>query len=110
MTAYSLLVIAAEAYLHPISSDSERWKISVRVQGASENANTVFAKLIITSNREQVQKIKFGFSDAVKVYCDDRLLYGGSDVFVSRDYRFLGMIDLFDEVYFRSKQATTNCS
>ncbi len=75
-----------------------------RVQGASENANTVFAKLIISSDREQVKKIKFGFSDAVKVYCNDRLLYGGSDIFQSRDYRFLGTIGLFDEVYFPLQQ------
>jgi len=70
-----------------------------RVQGVTENASTVFAKLIIASDSEQVKKLMFGFSDEVKVYCNDRVISGGSDVFLSRDYRFLGTIGLFDDVY-----------
>ncbi|RIK77412.1 hypothetical protein DCC62_09605 [candidate division KSB1 bacterium] len=49
---------------------------------------------------EQAKKIKFGFSDAVKVYCNDRLLYGSRNNFLSRDYRFPGTIGLFGEIYF----------
>jgi hypothetical protein len=70
-----------------------------RVQGVAEGRDTVFARLVIQSEREQVKKIRFGFSDEVKVYFDGRLVYGGSDVYQSRDYRFLGTIGLFDELY-----------
>ncbi|HYG79310.1 MAG TPA: hypothetical protein VD861_02925, partial [Pyrinomonadaceae bacterium] len=70
-----------------------------RLQGAAEGRDTVFARLVIQSDREQVKKIRFGFSDEVKVYFNDRLLYGGSDIYQSRDYRFLGTIGLYDELY-----------
>lgn len=70
-----------------------------RLQGVAEGRDTVFARLVIRSEREQVKKIRFGFSDRVRVYFNDRLLYGGADVYQSRDYRFLGTIGLFDELY-----------
>jgi hypothetical protein len=70
-----------------------------RLQGVAESRDTAFARLLIQSDREQVKKIRFGFSDAVKVYFNDRLLYGGSDIYQSRDYRFLGTVGLFDELY-----------
>jgi hypothetical protein len=75
-----------------------------RLGGVNEERNTVFARLVIQSEREQVKKIRFGYSDAVKVYFNDRLLYGGSDIYQSRDYRFLGTVGLFDELYLPLKQ------
>ncbi|MEW6206871.1 MAG: hypothetical protein AB1631_00785 [Acidobacteriota bacterium] len=70
-----------------------------RVQGVAEGSNTVFVRLVIQSDREQVKKIRFGFSDEARAYFNDRLIWGGSDIFQSRDYRFLGTIGLFDELY-----------
>ena len=70
-----------------------------RLQGVAEGKNTVFARLVIQSEREQVKKVRFAFSDEVKVYFNDQLLYGGSDKYLSRDYRFLGTVGLFDELY-----------
>ena len=75
-----------------------------RVQGVGDNKNTVFARLIIQSDTEQVKKLSFGFSDAVKAYFNDRLIYGGTDIYQSRDYRFLGTIGLFDELYLPLKK------
>lgn len=75
-----------------------------RVQGVAENANTVFAKLIITSDSEQVKKLMYGFSDAARVYCNDLAISGGTDIYASRDYRFLGTIGLFDEVFLPLKK------
>ncbi|MCI0444795.1 hypothetical protein L0152_16505, partial [bacterium] len=75
-----------------------------RLQGVTQNANTIFAKLIITSDREQVKKLTFGFSDAARVYCNDLAISGGTDIYASRDYRFLGTIGLFDEVFLPLKK------
>ncbi|MCP4660566.1 MAG: hypothetical protein GY856_34635 [bacterium] len=69
-----------------------------RVQGAAEGADTVFAKVKIISERQQVKRVRFGFSDRVKIYFNDRLIYGGNNGYRSRDYRYLGTIGLFDEL------------
>lgn len=61
--------------------------------------NTVFARITIDSPRQQIKKLKFGFSDRIKVYLNDRLLYAGNNNYRSRDYRFLGTIGYFDELY-----------
>jgi hypothetical protein len=70
-----------------------------RLYGVDDAKYTVFAKLIIESEQDQIKKMRFGFSDEIKVYLNDRLIYGGSDPFQSRDYRFLGTIGYFDELY-----------
>jgi len=58
--------------------------------------NTVFARLIIDSRQRQLKVLRFGFSDRVKVYLNDRLLYTGQNNYRSRDYRYLGTIGYFD--------------
>ena len=66
--------------------------------------NTVFAKLDIESDQAQIKKLDLGFSDMVKVYCNDTILFSAEDVFQSRDYRFLGSIGYFDHVYLPLKK------
>ena len=75
-----------------------------RIRKLGEGVNTVFAKVTIVSDKPQIRKFQFGFSDRVKVYFNGRLLYGGQDVFLSRDYRFLGTIGYFDELYLDLKK------
>jgi hypothetical protein len=75
-----------------------------RLVAIGEQSNTTFARLIITSEREQIKEIKFGFSDRVRVYLNDHLLYAGNDNYVSRDYRFLGTIGLWDALYLPLKK------
>lgn len=61
--------------------------------------DTVIARLVVASNREQIKGLRFGYSDAVSVYVNGVRLYGGSNLYTSRDYRYLGTIGLFDEIY-----------
>ena len=82
-----------------LNSESTGITNLARVQGISEKHNTAFAKLVIYSDKEQVKKIKFGYSDNVKVYVNGKLIYGGTNYYMSRDYRYLGTIGLFDELY-----------
>lgn len=70
-----------------------------RLLELNEQSNTTFARVIIDSEREQIKEIKFGFSDRVRVYLNDRLLYSGRDAFLARDYRFLGTVGLWDAIY-----------
>ncbi len=62
-------------------------------------SDTVFARVTIRSDRIQVKKVFFGYSDRVKAYSNGRLIYSGTNVYQSRDYRFLGTIGLFDALY-----------
>lgn len=84
---------------HKLAAEPNGTANLARVQGLAEGRDTAFARLVIRSEREQVKKIRFGFSDAAKVYFNGRLVYGGSDLYQSRDYRFLGTIGLYDELY-----------
>lgn len=51
-----------------------------------------------------IKEIKFGFSDRVRVYLNDRLLYAGYDQYTSRDYRFLGTVGFWDALYLPLKK------
>jgi hypothetical protein len=70
----------------------------------SPDNNSVFAKVIIDSDKEQVKKFRFGFSDRARVYFNGNLLFSGEDDFQTRDYRFLGTIGYFDAVYLPLKK------
>jgi hypothetical protein len=70
-----------------------------RVQGIQGRKNTVFARQRLTSGRERIQRLDFGFSDQVRVYLNGRLLFHGNDSYRSRDYRFLGSIGYFDSLF-----------
>ena len=43
--------------------------------------------------------LELGFSDRAVVYLNGRPLYRGDDTYRSRDYRFLGSIGWYDELY-----------
>ena len=66
--------------------------------------NTVLVKLTVDSDKSQVKKLDFGFSDKVLAYINGNLVYGGSNIFGSRDYRYLGTIGFFDSLYVRLKK------
>ncbi len=86
-----------------LASESTGLTNLARLQGI-RNGNTVFARLKINSDRDQIKKMRFGFSDNVKVYFNRNLIYGGSDIYRSRDYRFLGTLGLWDELYLPLKR------
>ena len=75
-----------------------------RIQGVENTKNTVYLKITIMSEKSQVKKFSFGYSDRVFVYLDDMLFYSGTNSYKSRDYRYLGTIGLFDELYLPLKQ------
>ena len=66
--------------------------------------NTVFAKLVINSNREQTRLFEFGYSDRVVVILNGKPIYKGTNRFQSRDYRYLGTLGLFDGIYLNLKR------
>ncbi len=85
-------------------ADSSGMLNLARIQGIEDGKNTVFARTRIIADSDTIKQLKFGFSDKVKVYLNGRLLYGGNDIFRSRDYRFLGTVGFFDELYLPLKE------
>ena len=83
----------------------ERGKADLdKLAGVKDGSNTVFAKLVIESDKAEVKKFTFGFSDRARVYFNGKLLYSGEDGFLSRDYRFLGTMGYYDAVYLDLKK------
>ncbi len=81
--------------------DAERSGLAnlARVHGLRPRRNTVLARCTLVSDREQIKRLDFGFSDRVRVYLNGALLFRGDDTYQSRDYRFLGSIGYFDSLY-----------
>jgi len=66
--------------------------------------NTVFAKVIINSEKNQVKLFEFGYSDRVVAILNDQPIYKGINRWRSRDYRYLGTVGLFDSIYLNLKK------
>ena len=61
--------------------------------------NTVLARYQIESDGSKIVPFRLGYSDRVTVFLNGEKLYSGNNAYQSRDYRFLGTIGLFDELY-----------
>ncbi|GAB5399446.1 MAG: hypothetical protein Aureis2KO_10310 [Aureisphaera sp.] len=111
-----------EKYLkHPNKMDSlirsVKWKGEIKVEeGTAANisrlveryndqpGNTVFARIDITSDSDQLKLLEFGYSDRVVAILNGKPLYWGNNRWRSRDYRYLGTVGLFDAVYLDLKK------
>lgn len=69
-----------------------------------DTGKTIVAKVIIQSASEQLKGLSFGFSDYIIIYLNNKAVYKGSDNFMSRDYRFLGTIGFFDQLFLPLKK------
>lgn len=70
-----------------------------RLQGLADGKNTAFVRLVLEAKDETIQRLDFGFSDRVRIYANGRLLYWGSDLWQSRDYRFLGTVGTYSAIF-----------
>jgi len=60
--------------------------------------DTVFAKHTIDGDADERLLLTLGYSDKARVYLNGTLLYTGDNTYLTRDYRYLGAIGLFDIV------------
>jgi hypothetical protein len=92
------LDLAARSWTR-LAAESSGLANLARVNGITLRKNTVFARKVLLSDREQIKRLDFGFSDRIRVYLNGRPLFQGDDSYRSRDYRFLGSIGYFDALY-----------
>lgn len=70
-----------------------------KTSGLAEKKNAVLLKIEINSETDAIKRMDFAFSDIAKIFVNDKAVWQGSDVYTSRDYRFLGTIGYFDSVF-----------
>lgn len=115
-TTFSDTAIAGKQNLVPSFLMDKSWKtLKAEATGLTNIAilhqrnraiNTVFAKVIIQSDSDQIKRLDFGYSDRVQVYCNQQIIYSGNNSYRSRDYRYLGSIGYFDSIYLPLKRGT----
>ncbi len=66
--------------------------------------NTVFVKITINSDKDQLKLFEFGYSDRAVAILNNQPIYKGNNRWRSRDYRYLGTIGLFDAIYLDLKK------
>ena len=66
--------------------------------------NTVFAKVTIESDSDQTKLLDFGYSDRVVAILNGKPIYGGTNKWRTRDYRYLGTVGFFDAIYLDLKK------
>jgi hypothetical protein len=87
-----------------LNSESTGIANLARIAAIGEQANTVYARVMVSSEKKQVKPVRFGYSDRVRVYLNDQLIYTGDNTYRSRDYRYLGTIGYFDELFLPLKK------
>ncbi len=75
-----------------------------QINPLSEEMNTVFAKFTVTSDRDRVKQLLFGYSDVARIYSNNTAVYEGQHIFRSRDYRYLGTVGYFESVFLDLKK------
>ncbi len=75
-----------------------------RVADKTPPTNTVFARVIIESDRRQIKRLSYGVSDRGIIYLNDKAVAGSQNNFRSQDYRHLGTIGFFDDAYLPLKK------
>lgn len=75
-----------------------------RVSAVSKASNMVLVKATIYSDKQQLKRLDFGYSDAAIVFVNQKAIYKGHNKFRSRDYRYLGTIGYYDAVFLPLKK------
>ena len=60
----------------------------------------VFARATIYSDRDQVKKMSFGYSDEVSIFLNTQPVFTGRSAFRYRDPGFLGIMDVENDVVY----------
>ncbi|TNE62209.1 MAG: hypothetical protein EP335_12990 [Alphaproteobacteria bacterium] len=70
-----------------------------RLAARTKDADTQLVRMVITSDTARTIKLDYGYSDRATLFLNGRGLAHGDNSYVSRDYRYLGTIGLFDSVF-----------
>ena len=69
-----------------------------RILARSRETNTVYLATQIVTASPQRKRMRFGYSDRLRLFLNGQLIFDGDSGWRARDFRFLGTIGLFDAV------------
>jgi hypothetical protein len=75
-----------------------------RLTPVASEANTVLVRTVIHAKAGEIKRLKFGYSDRVKLYLNGQEIFAGNAGWRSRDHRHLGTITWVDTVPLRLRQ------
>jgi len=68
--------------------------------GPAKGRRIVYARAVVQSEREQVKRLSFGYSDEVCVFLNGRLIFTGRSAFRFRDPGFMGILNVDDDAVY----------
>jgi hypothetical protein len=68
--------------------------------GKREGRKAVFARAVIYSDRDQIKRLSFGYSDEATLFLNGRPVFTGKSAFRFRDPGFLGIMDVEDDAVY----------
>jgi hypothetical protein len=69
---------------------------------------TLFARVVVRSDRDQVKKLNFGFSDRGSIFLNDQILFSGDNTYMSRSQRYLGVVTIDNDAVYLPLQQGEN--
>lgn len=69
-----------------------------RIGASEEGRNTILARLSVRADAATTKRLDFGYSDKVVAFVNGAPVYAGDNTYVTRDYRYLGTVGLFDSL------------
>jgi sugar lactone lactonase YvrE len=69
-----------------------------------QSPDVIWAKTEILSDREQTKQYAFGYSDAISIFLNGKLLFMGNSSYTSRDANFQGIIGFNDYIFLPLKK------
>lgn len=82
-----------------VAADNRGIANTAKARNRLDGNTTVFAAVTLRSGRAQTVRVRIGFSDRVRAFLDGKQVLAETDDYGTRDYRFLGTIGLFDELF-----------
>jgi len=63
------------------------------------DTDCIWAKTTIVAKKDHVKELLFGYSDAISIFLNGKILFSGNSAYRQRDPSFLGIVGLNDAVY-----------
>lgn len=68
------------------------------------DADCIFARTIIESEKDETKQFAFGYSDAITIFLNGNVLFGANSAYRQRDPSFLGIVGLNDYLYLQLRK------